>query len=149
MHRDLVQQFAATLQLDKRDCCLQQDGATCHIDNETTKMLRDLFGSRLVSKNIWSPRSLEFIPASHFFLSSHLTERAYRDNHCTLNDLKKAISQAKRNITPAMLKRMSRNMISASKIRVGTFNTCYVPHQYRPTYLLTYLLHGAESFLRS
>jgi hypothetical protein len=58
-----VQQFAALLQMDKRDCSLQQDGATCQIVNETTKMLRDLFGGRLISKNIWSPRSPEFIPA--------------------------------------------------------------------------------------
>jgi hypothetical protein len=101
-----VQQFAALLQMDKRDCSLQQDGATCHSDNETIKLLRALFGGCLISKNIWSPRSPEFIPASSFFLWSHLKDRAYKDNHCKLNDLKKAISLAKSNITPAILKRI-------------------------------------------
>jgi len=98
--------FAALLQMDTRDGCLRQDGATCHIDNETTKMIRNLFGGGLISKNIWSPCSPEFIPSISFFLWSHLKERVYKDNHCALNELKKAISQAKSIFTPAVLKRM-------------------------------------------
>jgi len=101
-----VQQFVALLQMDKRDCCLQQDGATYHIDNETTKMLRAHFGGRIISKNIWSPRSPECSSAISFFLWSRPKERAYKDNHSTLNDLKKAISQAKSDISLAILKHM-------------------------------------------
>ena len=70
-----MQQFAAMLQLDKPDCSLQQDGATCHIDNGTTKMLRDLVGGRLISINIWSTRSPEFIPTSSFFSPVETLER--------------------------------------------------------------------------
>jgi len=41
-----------------------------------------------------------------------LNERAYKDNPRTLNDLKKAISQAMNGINPTVLRRVSWNMSS-------------------------------------
>ena len=47
------------------NCCVRRSCAA--VCNETTKLLRDLAGVRLISINIWSTRSSEFIPASFFF----------------------------------------------------------------------------------
>ena len=87
-----MQQFVALLELDEHDCWFQQDGAT-HAVNETMNMLRDFFGDRLISKNIW-PRSSPDLTPPNFFLSCHLKERAYKDNPCTQNVFKVAVWQA-------------------------------------------------------
>jgi hypothetical protein len=46
-----------SLQVDERDSWLHEDYATCHMFHETMTFLRDFFGDRLISKDLW-PRDL-------------------------------------------------------------------------------------------
>jgi hypothetical protein len=45
------------LEFDEQDCWFQQDGATAHIVNSTMQMLSEFFGGRIISRNLWPPRS--------------------------------------------------------------------------------------------
>jgi len=62
-----VQQFVALLEMNGLDCWFHEDGATCHITNETLKMFREFFGNRLINKIIWTPRSRDLTPPKFFF----------------------------------------------------------------------------------
>jgi hypothetical protein len=57
VYADIVQQFVALLNEDERYCWYQQDGATCHTSNETVTPLKQFFDDRIISKNLWPPRS--------------------------------------------------------------------------------------------
>jgi hypothetical protein len=86
-----------------------------------------IFGDHLFAKNIWPSYSPD-LTLPDFFLWGHFKERAFKDHSHMLNDLKKAISQAINNITPAMLRRASWNC--DCKRTVDTSNTCYKLHHY-------------------
>ncbi|PNF22643.1 hypothetical protein B7P43_G07109, partial [Cryptotermes secundus] len=55
VYQDIITQFIALLEVDERECCSQQDGATCHTSNETMQFLRELFDDRLILKGLWPP----------------------------------------------------------------------------------------------
>jgi len=77
-------------------------------------MLRDFFGNRLFPKTIWPPRSRDLTSPIFFFWGGgvHLKERAYKGNPRTLNDLKKAISQAIKDITLTMLRHVTGSVLN-------------------------------------
>jgi hypothetical protein len=107
VYSDTVQQFVALLETDELDCWFHEDGANCHTTNETLNMFREFLGNHLLPQIIRPPRSRD-LPRRFFFLWDHLKERTYKGNPRTLNDLnKKAISQALKDITPTMLRRLS------------------------------------------
>ena len=55
---DVLKLFLTKLSdTDKRIGCFQQDGATAHTLNASLTFLQTIFGSRIISKNLWPPRS--------------------------------------------------------------------------------------------
>jgi hypothetical protein len=73
----IITHFISLLQADECDCCLQQDGATCHSFDETMTFFLEFFGNHLISKE--PPRSLD-LSSSDFFLWGYLTGVVYRMN---------------------------------------------------------------------
>jgi hypothetical protein len=72
-------------------------------------MLRGFFQDRLISKNLWPPRSPDLSPPD-FFLWGHLKEIVYQENPHTLEDLRNNITNAVQGITADVLRLVSRNM---------------------------------------
>jgi hypothetical protein len=68
-------------------------------------MFREFFGNRLISKIVWTSHSRDLTPPLVVFY--RLKERVYKGNPRKLNDLKKAISQAIKDITPTILRLLS------------------------------------------
>jgi hypothetical protein len=69
----------------------QQDGATAHTPNNATKLLNEIFGERVISRNLWPPQSPDLTP-SDFYLWGAAKSAVYRDRPRTLNELKTAIT---------------------------------------------------------
>jgi hypothetical protein len=72
----------------------------------TINKLRDCCGDHPISKDIWQRRSLDLTPPNSL-CGGNFKERHYKDNLRVLNDLKKSMSQALSDITPATLGRSS------------------------------------------
>jgi hypothetical protein len=104
-----VQQFVALLNEDERYCWYQQGGATCHTSNATMTLLKQFFDDRIISKNLWPPRSPD-LTTPDFFLWCYLKEAVYKNNLRTLVDLKRNIEGAVKKITAGTLLYVSRNM---------------------------------------
>jgi hypothetical protein len=68
----------------------QQDGATCHTSNACMREIANYFGDRLMSKNLWPPRSPDLTPPD-FFLWGLLTSRVYSNKPRTTDALKDTI----------------------------------------------------------
>jgi hypothetical protein len=98
-------QFISLLKVDECDCWFQQDSATCH---SATLTLQEFFGNCLISKDLWSPRSLYL--SFNFFLWGYLKGVTYRTNPHTLEELETNIKVEIVNITVATLRKVSANM---------------------------------------
>jgi hypothetical protein len=109
VYADTVQQFVALLNEYERYCWYQQDGATCHTSNETMTLLKQFFDDRIISKNLWPPRSPDLTPTD-FFLWDYLKETVYKKKPRTLVDLRRSTEEAVKKITAETLLRVSRNM---------------------------------------
>ena len=72
-YQELIQQFIAFLQVDKRNCWFQQDSATAHIVASSMVILHEFFGDNLISKGLWPPRSSD-LTSPDFFLCSYLKD---------------------------------------------------------------------------
>jgi hypothetical protein len=72
-------------------------------------LLKRFFDDRIISKNLWTPRSPDFTPPD-FFLWGYLKETVYKNRPRTLVDLKRNIEEAVKKITAETLLRVSRNM---------------------------------------
>jgi hypothetical protein len=57
------------------EASFQQDGATCHTSNASMTEIESYFGDRLITKNLWPPRSPDLTPPG-FFLWGLLKGRA-------------------------------------------------------------------------
>jgi hypothetical protein len=69
-----------------------------------------VFRERVISKNLWHPRSPDFTPPD-FCLRRAAKPAMYRDRPRTLNELKIAITAYIRNISQADLHKVSANKI--------------------------------------
>ena len=54
--------------------------------------IENFFGDRMISKNLWPPRSLDLTPAD-FFLWGLLKGKVYKNKPSTIEQLKDAIRQ--------------------------------------------------------
>jgi hypothetical protein len=81
---------------------LQQDGAMCHTSNADTKETESYFGDRLISKNLWPPRSPDLTPPD-FFLWGLLKVRVYSSKPRTIDTLKDAMRREVAAITDVTL----------------------------------------------
>ena len=70
----------------------QQDGATCHTSNTSMREIESFFQDRIISKNLWPPRSPDLMPAD-FFLWGLLKGKVYKYTPRTIEQLKDAIRQ--------------------------------------------------------
>jgi hypothetical protein len=75
VYADIEQQFVALLNKDERYCWYQQDGAMCHMSNETMTLLKQFFDDRIISKNLWPPCSPDLTPPPPIHFSSNITIR--------------------------------------------------------------------------
>jgi hypothetical protein len=88
----------------------QQDGATAHTANNSMKLLNEIFGERVFSRNLWPPCSPD-LTTPDFYLWGAAKSAVYRDRPRTLNELKSAITAYVRNISQAYLQKMFANKI--------------------------------------
>jgi hypothetical protein len=86
-YQELIINFISLLEVDEQDCWFQQDGAMVHTANSTMQMLSELFGGRIISQNLWPPRSLNLSPQD-FYLWGFLKENMYKNNPQTSEKLK-------------------------------------------------------------
>ena len=64
----IIDPFLAQLnRQEKQAGFFQQDGATAHTSRLSINRLREVFGERLISRNIWPPRSPDLTPPDFFF----------------------------------------------------------------------------------
>ncbi|KAJ4449805.1 hypothetical protein ANN_01211 [Periplaneta americana] len=87
----------------------QQDGATCHTSNESMELIASFFDDRIISRNLWPPRSPD-LTTPDFFLWSYLKDRVYATRPQTLDDLKHNITQEIQAIDNRVLQRVTSNM---------------------------------------
>ena len=69
-----------------------KDGATCHTANGSMREIDSFFKDRIISKNLWPPRSPDRTPAD-FFLWGLLKGKVYKNTPRTIEQLKDAIRQ--------------------------------------------------------
>jgi hypothetical protein len=65
-YQELIQQFIALLQVDERNCWLQQDNATAHTAASIMVILHEFFGENVISKGLWPPRSPDLTSPDFF-----------------------------------------------------------------------------------
>ena len=70
----------------------QQNGAKCHTSNASMREIESFFQDRIISKNLWPPRSPDLTPAD-FFLWGLLKGKVYKNTPRTIEQLKDAIRQ--------------------------------------------------------
>jgi hypothetical protein len=78
------------MKIDMDEVYFQQDGATCHTSNASMRVIESYFCDRLISKNMWPPRSPDLTPPD-FFLWGLLKGRVYSNKPRTIDVLKDAI----------------------------------------------------------
>ncbi len=57
---DIIQQFVSQLEKSEHRSWLQQDNGHPYVSTNTKSFLREFFHERLISTNLWSPRSPDF-----------------------------------------------------------------------------------------
>jgi hypothetical protein len=75
---------------EERFCWLQQDGAISHTANSTMEMLKQFIDDRIISKNLWPPRSPDLTPPD-YFLWGYLKQLLYSNRPQTIDELKQNI----------------------------------------------------------
>jgi hypothetical protein len=88
----------------------QQDGATAHTANNSMKLVNEIFGERVISRNLWPPRSPDFTPTD-FYLWGAAKSEVYHDRPRTFSELKTAVTAYIRNISQADLQKVFVNKI--------------------------------------
>ena len=96
---------------DKRIGYFQQDGATAHTSNASLTFLQTIFGSHIISKNLWPPRSPDLTPPD-FYLWSAMKNKIYCSNPRTINELKETITNYIQKVDDTLLKDVFRNMMT-------------------------------------
>jgi hypothetical protein len=89
-YKEIIVQFISLLNEEEHFCWLQQDGATWHIANSTMEMIKQFFDVRIISKNLWPPRSPD-LTAPDYFLWGYLKQVVYSNRPKIIYDLKQNI----------------------------------------------------------
>jgi hypothetical protein len=88
----------------------QKDGANAHTANNSMKLLNEIFGAHVISRNLWPLRSSDLTPPD-FYLWGAAKSAVYRDRPRTRNELKTAITAYIRNISQGDLQKVFANKI--------------------------------------
>ena len=75
------------------------------------KFLNEIFGERVISSNLWSPRSPNLTPSDFYLCWGAAKSAVYRDRPRMRNQLKTAITVYLRNISQADLQKVLANKI--------------------------------------
>lgn len=105
-YRTMLEMFLRPAIQDNQQIWFQQDGATAHTAKPTMKILREIFGKRIISKNSefnWPPRSPD-LTAPDFFLWGYLKNRVYINKPKTIQDLKDNIKAEIQTLRPETLR---------------------------------------------
>jgi len=92
----------------------QQDGATCHISNASMREIESFFKDRIISKNIWPPRSPDLTPAD-FFLWGLLKGKVYKNTPRIIEQLKTLYAKRFKPSTSTLWEKYSRIWRNALK----------------------------------
>lgn len=97
---------------ERKHCWFQQDSATCHTSRESLKNIKKTFKNRVISKDLWPPRSPDLTPLD-YFLFGYLKNKIFKNLPHTMDDLKQSIVEVISNINmdKSMLEKIFRNMI--------------------------------------
>lgn len=107
---DIFNEFVTQLHDDElRRGFFQQDGATAHTSNATLTHLQEFYDNRVISKNLWPPRSPDLTPLD-FYLFGNLKTKVFKKRLHTLEELQNAIENEIRNITQEELQRVFDNL---------------------------------------
>ena len=87
----------------------QQDGATCHTSYAGMRETGSLFKDRIISKNLWPPRSPDLTPAV-FFLRGLLKGKVYKNTPRTIEQHKDAIHQEIQAVNVDTLRKVFQNL---------------------------------------
>jgi hypothetical protein len=95
VYLQIFNEFVNQLTEDKLTTCTgyyQQDGATCHTSNAGMRGIESFCKDRIISKNLWPPRSPDLTPTVSF-LWGLLKSKVYKNTPRTIEQLKDAIRQ--------------------------------------------------------
>jgi hypothetical protein len=107
---EIVEQFLDDMPLlERQNSTFQQDGAPAHTAKVTLDFLEDAFSGRVISKGLWPPRSPDLNPCD-FYLWGTLKDSINFRNCDTIEDVKQAVADAVRNITPDTLNKVFENL---------------------------------------
>ena len=107
---DVLKPFLTKLSnTDKRIGYFQQDGATAHTSNASLTIV----GSRIISKNLWLPRSPDLTPPD-FYLWGAMKNKIYCSNPRIINELKETITDYIQKVDDTVLKDVFRNMMTCA-----------------------------------
>ena len=87
----------------------QQDGATCHTANGSMREIESYLKDRIISKNLWPPRSPDLTPAD-FFLWGLLKGKVYKNTPRTIEQLKDAKRQEIQAVNAETLRKVFKNL---------------------------------------
>ena len=106
-----IDQFAVTLTENERHIAwFQQDNATAHTSRRTTQHLTQIFGKRLIDKQLFPARSPDLTPMD-FFLWGYVKDKVFANNPKSLNDLQSAITSCIKSVNSDMLMNVSSNIV--------------------------------------
>jgi hypothetical protein len=86
-YQKLIMNLISLLEVDEQDSCFQQDGATTHTTNSTMQM-SEFFGGRIISRNLWPPRSPDLSPPDLYLWGFFEGEHVQKQPTHTLEELK-------------------------------------------------------------
>lgn len=90
----IINNFVNNLTAEERgQCWLQQDNATSHTSRISMAHIRQTFDNRVISKDLWPPRSPDLTPLD-YFLFGYCKQKVYERNPHTLDELKQYITDA-------------------------------------------------------
>ena len=92
---DIIHAFIGQMTSDEINYSwFQQDGATAHTSGRSMNLLKEFFGDRIISEDVWPPRSPDLNPP-HIYLWGAAKSAVYRDRPRTLDDLQAVITAFK------------------------------------------------------
>jgi hypothetical protein len=107
----MLHDFIGLLEEDEITCSwFQQDGATAHTANNSMKLLNEIFGEHVISRNLWPPYLPDLTPPE-FYLWGAAKSAVYCDRPRMFNELKTAITAYIRSIFQADLQKVFANKI--------------------------------------
>lgn len=98
---------------DKRFGYFQQDSATAHTSSASLTFLQTMFGSRIISKDLWPPRSPD-LTSPDFHLWGAMKNKIYCSNLCTIDELKETITHFIQQVDDNVLEDVFRNMMTCA-----------------------------------